>query len=146
MRLRGMKMSRKLLTNEEIETLEQNKYVKNVTNKTITYTDEFKRIFIAEYERGKFPREIFNEYGFDVDILGIERIKSAKKRWRNAYRKKGVIGLTDTRKANSGRPRIEELSLEEKYARLEAENNLLKAENELLKKLDLIERKMVQKK
>ena len=34
-----------------------------------------------------------------------------------------------------------DLSLEEKYERLEAQNKLLKAENELLKKLEMIERR-----
>ena len=37
-------MSKKLFTEEEIKILMKNKYVKNVTNKGITYTDEF-RIF-----------------------------------------------------------------------------------------------------
>ena len=44
--------------------------------KAITYTDEFKRNFIKEYEKGKFPREIFEEAGFDMEIVGIERVKS----------------------------------------------------------------------
>ena len=39
-------MSEKLFTEEEIIILKQNKYVKIVTSKGITYTDEFKRIFI----------------------------------------------------------------------------------------------------
>lgn len=45
----------------------------------------------------------------------------------------GVLGLRDTRIENAGRTLERELTLEEKYARLEAERNLLKAENELLK-------------
>lgn len=112
----------------------------NVTNKAITYTDEFKQIFITDNENGKLAREIFEEYGFDVDIIGIDRVRSSGKRWRANYRNNGVCGLTDTRRNNSGRPTSKELSLEEKYARLEAQNNLLKAENELLKKLDMMER------
>ncbi len=139
-------MSKKIFTEEQIETLAQNKYVKNVTNKAITYTDEFKKIFIAENQNGKFPREIFEECGFDVDIIGIDRVKASGKRWRAAYRNNGVFGLTDTRRTYSGRPTTKELSLEEKYARLQAENNLLKAENELLKKIDMIERMMIPKK
>ncbi|WBW94753.1 IS3 family transposase [Oceanirhabdus sp. W0125-5] len=131
-------MSKKIFTEEQIETLAQNKYVKNVTNKAITYTDEFKKIFIAENQNGKFPREIFEECGFDVDIIGIERVRSSGKRWRAAYRHNGVCGLADTRRNNSGKPTTKELSLEEKYARLQAQNNLLKAENELLKKLDMM--------
>lgn len=139
-------MSKKLFTKKEIEVLKQNNHVKNVSAKAITYTDEFKRIFITEYEKGKLPRDIFNEQGFDIEVIGLKRIKSSSKRWRNSYNKNGAIGLTDTRRSNAGRPRITELSLEEKFARLQAENNLLKAENELLKKLDMIERTMIKKK
>ncbi|MFA9399427.1 MAG: IS3 family transposase [Clostridiaceae bacterium] len=128
-------MSNKLFTNEEIKILSKNKYVKNVSMKGITYTDEFKNIFILENEKGKFPREIFEECGFNIDILGIKRIKASGSRWRSAYRKSGICGLTDTRKLNSGRPSEKELSTEEKYERLKAQNNLLKAENELLKKI-----------
>ncbi|MDF2615340.1 MAG: transposase-like protein [Clostridia bacterium] len=139
-------MSNKIFTKEEIEILSNNEYVKHVSGKGITYTDEFKRIFISENEKGKFPRVIFEECGFDIGILGIERVKSSGKRWRTAYREEGILGLQDTRKENSGRPREKELSIEEKYERLKAQNNLLKAENELLKKLDMLERRMIQKK
>ena len=95
---------------------------------------------------GKLPKEIFKEYGFDVDVLGTERIKSSGNRWRAAYRENGVCGLTDTRKLNSGRLSEKELSIEEKYERLKAQNNLLKAENELLKKIQYLERGLSKKK
>ena len=139
-------MSNKIFTEEEVKILSQNKYIKNVSARAITYTDEFKRIFISENEKGKLPRDIFETYGFDIDILGIERVKSSGKRWRSAYRNNGIEGLKDTRKDNAGRPREKELSLEEKYERLKAQNNLLKAENELLKKLDMMERRLRKKK
>lgn len=139
-------MSKKLFTNEEIELLLKNKYVKNVTSKGITYTDEFRKIFIYENNSGKLPRQIFEECGFDIDILGIQRVHSAGKRWRNSYKKDGVLGLSDTRNLNSGRPRTKDLSIEEKYTRLETKLKLLQAENELLKKLDMIERQVLKKK
>lgn len=138
-------MSTKIFTKEEIEILSSNKYVKRVSAKGITYTDEFKRIFISENEKGKFPRIIFEECGLSINILGKHRLESAAKRWRNAYRKAGILGLQDTRKESSGRPREKELSIEEKYERLKAQNNLLRAENELLKKLDMLERMMIKK-
>ena len=135
-------MSKKTFTESEIKKLSANPNVKSVSSKGITYTDEFKRLFVIENEKGKFPRQIFEENDFDVDIIGMNRIESAGKRWRAAYRENGIIGLKDTRKENSGRPRDKELTLEEKYARLEAANNLLKAENELLKKIDFAERRL----
>ena len=139
-------MSTKLFTKEEIELISENKYVKNVSERSITYTDEFRRIFIAEYEKGKFPRKIFEESGFVISILEIGRIESISKRWRTAYKKNGIHGLDDTRKGKAGRPRDKELSIEEKYERLKVQTTLLKAENELLKKLDLIERRVINRK
>jgi transposase len=139
-------MSNKIFTDKEIEMLSRNKFVKAVSDKGITYTDEFKRIFIAEYENGKTSREIFEENGLSIDILGLERILSSGKRWRAAYKKNGICGLQDTRKENSGRPSEKELSIEEKYIRLQAQVNLLKAENELLKKIDMLERGLRKKK
>jgi len=139
-------MSNKTFTEEEVKVLSQNKYVRAVSTKAITYSDEFKRIFIVENEKGKLPRDIFDEHGFDINILGIKRIESSGKRWRAAHRNNGMSGLRDTRKENTGRPREKDLSLEEKYKRLETQNNLLKAENELLKKLDMMERRSRKKK
>ncbi|MEK7015124.1 IS3 family transposase [Bacillus sp. FSL R9-9410] len=127
-------MTKKLFTEKEIQTLSKNPYVKSVSQKGITYTDEFKRVFIEENEKGKYPRDIFEECGFDIDVIGIQRVVSSGNRWRTAYKENGVFGLRDTRKEHSGRALERQLTLEEKYARLEAERNLLKAENELLKK------------
>jgi hypothetical protein len=139
-------MTKRLLTKKEQELLKQNPNVNAVSEKGITYTDEFKRHFIAQNEQGKLPRDIFEEAGLDVECIGLARIRSAGKRWRASYREAGVEGLQDTRKTNSGRPLERELTLEQKIERLEAKNRLLRAENELLKKLDLLERQMLKKK
>lgn len=139
-------MSKITFTQKEIDMLSENPYVKKVSAKGITYSDEFKRTFIVENEKGNLPREIFEQHGFDINILGMERAKSSAKRWRSAYRKDGVSGLTDSRMENSGRPNEKELSTEEKYERLKAQNNLLKAELELLKKIHFLERGMRRKK
>ncbi|MEI3044390.1 MAG: IS3 family transposase [Romboutsia timonensis] len=128
-------MSEKLFTEEEIIILKQNKYVKKVTSKGITYTDEFKRIFIDENSNGKLPRIIFEECGFNIDIIGMQRVKSSASRWRTAFKNGGAIKLTDTRKYNTGRPIEKDLSIEEKYKKLEAKMKLLQAENELPKKV-----------
>ena len=140
------RMTKIYFTKKQQEQLKGNPNVQAVSDKAITYTYNFKRHFIAEYENGKLPREIFEEAGLDVELIGLVRINSAQKRWCAAYRKLGVEGLQDTRKTNSGRSSERELTLEEKIARLEAKNRLLEAENELLKKLDLLERQMLKKK
>jgi transposase len=139
-------MSKKTFTEREIKKLLNNPFVKSVSSKGITYKDEFKRYFMAEYENGKLPIQIFEECGFDLEIIGERRVRSSTSRWCTAYRKEGITGLKDSRKENSGRPNERELSLEERYARLEAQNNLLKAENELLKKMELAERRLTGRK
>ncbi|WP_436449189.1 IS3 family transposase [Paenibacillus sp. BT-177] len=118
-----------------MEQLSNNLYVKSVTSKGITYTDEFKKLFISENKKGKLPRAIFEECGFEVHVIGLQRIRSSGKRWRASFRENGVLGLHDTRSQSSGKPLRRELTLEEKNARLEAQNALLRAENELLKKI-----------
>lgn len=111
-----------------------------------TYTDEFKRILIAEHSNGKSTRKIFEECAFDVDVLGMIRIKAAGKRWRKTFKKEGVLGLDDARKMNNGRSKMNNLSLREQNARLKAQVKLLKAENELLKKIEIAERGLRRKK
>lgn len=137
-----MTINRKLFTEAEIEILSKNKYVKNVSSKAITYTDEFKVLFIAERSTGKLPVNIFRDAGFDVNIIGRHRIWCASKRWRNNYTKNGQMGLRDSRKLNSGRPLKRELTVEEIIAKKDAEIAYWKAEAELLKKIELQERQV----
>ena len=135
-------MSNKKFTNEEINLLSMNKYVLRVNQNGITYSNEFKMHFIAEYSKGKTTRVIFEESGFDIDILGKDRIRSAGNRWRSAYKTNGVTGLEDTRRTKSGRPRKRELTKDDVIAKQNAEIEYLKAEIELLKKLELQERQV----
>jgi len=61
-----------------------------VREKSITYTDEFKRQFIVGNEKGRSPRGGFKQAGLDVEPIGHERVRCAAKRWRAAYREDGV--------------------------------------------------------
>lgn len=135
-------MSKKTFSNEEIKNLSKNKYVKKISDKAITYTNEFKIHFIAEYNNGKSPRVIFQEAGFDAEVIGLKRIDCSSSRWKKAYKENGVLGLDDTRRNNSGRPRERELTKDDIIAKQNAEIEYLKAEVELLKKLELQERQV----
>lgn len=135
-------MSKKTFTAKEVELLSKNKYVQNVSEKSITYSNEFKIHFIAESKKGKTSRLIFEEAGFDISIIGEKRCEVAGARWRKAFKDKGVLGLDDTRKHNSGAKLKRELSKDEIIARKDAEIEYLKAEVEMLKKLELCERQV----
>lgn len=125
------KMSKKLFTKEEIKQLQKNPYIKNVSEKAITYTKEFKELFLRELNKGKATTEIFRNAGFDTKLIGRKRMDD----FANRIKKYGV---EDTRKGNSGRPRKynkEELTLEEELEQMKHKNALLEQENEFLKKM-----------
>lgn len=138
-------MSKVLFSKMSILKLQKNKNVLNVSEKAITYTDEFKRLFIDEYMSGKLPRDIFMENSFDVEIIGMKRIEQSACRWKAMYKANGIVGLTDTRKGLSGRPLIRKLTPQEIIERQEAKIRLLESQVELLKKLDAKERLVIQK-
>lgn len=121
-------MSKKIFSEQDQLNLSTNKYVIRISDKAITYADEFKQVFIDQYLAGKPPREIFEANGFDVNIIGKQRVKQCAERWRKAYEKDGVIGLADSRKESSGRPLKRELTQDEVIARQEAKIKLLESQ------------------
>lgn len=130
-------------TDEQVKQLRNNPYVKNVSNKAITYEEGFKEYFIREYENGKNPSLIFKEAGFDTNVLGYRRIDSFSKRVRK--QNKRIEGFEDQRKYSSGRPRTKDLTPEEKIDRLEAQNRLLRQENDFLKRVRYLNRRSLSK-
>lgn len=136
-------MTKTLFTESDISILKKNKNVLRVSEKSITYTDEFKFYFIKEYMSGHLPREIFVASGFDIDIVGIKRVEMCASRWKAAYAKNGLIGLSDSRKGASGRPLERKLTPEEIIERQKARIKLLESQVDMLKKLDMEERWLV---
>lgn len=134
-------MSKKHFTLEEQEALKNNQYVENVSEKSITYTEKFKKIFFKEYQNGKGPSQIFREMGFDIEVLGRKRIKSTTTRVKNQSQR--IAGFGDTRKNNSGRPSTKDLTVEEQLDWLKHRNALLEQENKFLKKVEQLERKAI---
>lgn len=132
-------MSKITFSTKEIKTLQKNPNVQRVSERAITYTDAFKNRFMDEYLAGKLPRQIFIENGFDVDVIGMRRIETSAHRWKKAYEKNGLVGLTDSRKTKSGRPLNRELTQSEVIERQEARIKLLEG----LKKLEAAERRLL---
>ena len=131
-------MGKNYFTPDQVEQLKKNKYVKHVSEKTITYTEEFKEIFILEYKTGKLPSQILTEMGFDCKLLGYKRIDNIVQRTKKqALRPEG---FKDTRSTESGRHLERELSPEEQMERLKQENEILKAKVEFLSLLRKAER------
>lgn len=77
-------MSKQLFSPEQIKQLQKNPHVLKVSERTITYGYAFKSQFIDEYLAGKTPRQIFEEYGFDIELLSMKRAEQASSIWRKA--------------------------------------------------------------
>lgn len=130
-------------TDEQVKQLMMNPYVKKVSKKAITYTEEFKEIFLIKYNQGMAPSAILRELQFDVRALGESRIHNISKRIRKQASR--VAGFEDTRKGNSGRPATKELSNEEIIQRQKDEIEYLKQKVEFLSDLRRLEREAMWK-
>ena len=133
-------MGKNYFTPEQVEQLRKNKYVKHVSEKAITYTEEFKEVFTLEYNSGKLPSQILTEMGLDPKVLGYKRLDGIV-----ATAKKQSVrpeGFKDTRTDNSnmGRPRTKDLTQEELIERQKQEIEILKAKVEFLSLLRRAER------
>jgi len=131
-------MGKNYFTPEQVEELRKNKYVKHVSEKAITYTEEFKEKFMFEYNAGKTRSQILTEMGFDIKVLGVSRIKNISKSTRNQAKR--PEGFKDTRSTESGRPRTKDLTQEELIERQKQEIEILKAKVEFLSLLRRAER------
>lgn len=136
-------MSVKCFTDEQVEQLRKNPYVKKVSEKSIIFEDGFKELFIAEYKAGKGPTQIFREAGFDVSLIGKRRLDSFTERVKKQSER--LSGFEDQRKYTSGRPKTKDLTDEEKIERLELKLKTLKQENDFLKRVRYINRKQISK-
>jgi hypothetical protein len=135
-----------IFSKEEQKLLLKNKNVTKVTDKSITYSDEFKVNSIQSYAKGKFPAEIFREAGFNLNIIGNQNPRKCLNRWKKTYLAKGKDGLTGEKRGHGGRrPENLEMSLEERLNAAEAQVAYLEMENEFLKKLEELERRDVKK-
>lgn len=141
-------MSKNIYNELQIKELEKNPNVLSASERSISYSPEFKLKAVMNYKEGKIPSQIFIEQGFDLDMIGKEQPKRCLKRWRDSFERFGEEGfLTERRgKGSTGRPSSKELSVEEKLRKAEARIKFLEAENDFLKKLEELERQALKKK
>ena len=136
-------MGANYFSDEQVKELEKNPYVKKVSVKSITYSEEFKELFWTDLQKGMLPRNIFKKYGFDPSLLGPRRTKSFTYRVRKVATR--VEGFKDTRSTNSGRPFARVLTIEEELERLKQKCEILQQENDFLKRVRFINRKQISK-
>lgn len=136
-------MGKNYFTQEQVEILKKNKYVNNVSEKAIAYTENFKEVFNLEYNNGKLPSQILLEMGFDIKALGHSRISNISRKVRSQA--VSPTGFKDTRSGNSGRRVTKELSQKELIKRQQNQIEYLKQQVEFLSDLRRLEREAMSK-
>ena len=97
-------MSKKRYTDEQIKELKANKYVMNCTEKSIQFTDEFRKIAM-ELDGKEFPRAIFKKCWFPDYVVNSIIPKQSFERRRKSMKEKWEVWLIDNRWRNWWRPR-----------------------------------------
>ncbi len=131
-------MSKRIFNKEQINELLKNKNVAKCSEKSITYSKNFKKTAVKLYnEQGMTSNKIFRQAGLNPKIIGKGSPKDCLKRWRKIYQTKGFEGFTESRgkSKGEGRPKKKNITNENKIKKLEAEVAYLKAENDFLAKL-----------
>ena len=131
-------MGRGKLTAEEQAILRTNPNVKSVNDQCILYTNEFKKHFIEALTKGKRPKQIFVEAGFDLEILGDKRIERATARWKERHIRDTILASIDQEAANEALQAIDAIDdlkkAKEQLAKQEKTIQQQAAEIEALKK------------
>ena len=138
-------MSKRRLTTAQITELSQNKNVSKCSAKSITYSKAFKVLAVKKYyEEGYSSRMIFEEAGFDRQLIGLDVSDDCLNRWRKIYKAKGEQNLTiETRgkHSNGGRPKTRDVTDTDRIKRMKIEIAYLKEENDFLVKLRAAKKK-----
>lgn len=117
-------MRKIIYTESQIKELKANKYVKNCSEKYVTFTLECKIEVLKQLEKWIYFRDIFKKLWFQEYIYNKEIVKNTVKRWRK----------------NKSEWKIESKKWRPKKEKIDFDNMTLEQENEYLKaKLALYE-------
>lgn len=123
-------------TSEEVEKLRLNPYVLKCSEKSITYTCEFKQKALKQYYEGVGSKEIWRRAGFDISKWRRKYCSDTMRDWKEIVNKKGFEGLSESRgKEATGRPKTRGVTDADRIKRLELQVRYLEAENDFLAKL-----------
>jgi transposase-like protein len=127
-------MSKNLLSNVDIAKLHVSPYIITVSQRSLSFSAEFKRLAYEQILAGKTMRSIFVENGINPDIIGDKRIQNFRY-WVKRYAERDA-GFENLRTNNHRRPaKSRETTLENRVKDLEHELAYTRQEVEFLKKI-----------
>ncbi len=85
-------------TAEQIKELKKNKYVKDCTEKYITFTDEFKMKVLKWVDKWEYHRQIFYDCGFPDYIWATDLVPRIVGNWKYKMKTKWLEWIIWTKK------------------------------------------------
>ena len=124
-------------TKAEIEELKKNKYVEFVSKDKITFTKEFKILFISEFNKGKGNLQICSENGLNPLLVGKRRIKTCTRNWKKQAKNDPTLSKRNYHPIKKETDEKKKKRLQDiKY--IQKRVNQLEMENEFLKKVQAL--------
>ena len=117
---------------EEVKALDANPNVKKCSNKSITYSKDFKLRAVKAFHEGQSANAIFKLAGLNPTVIGKWKPRACLKLWKRIYKTSGEAGFARENRGRNGgrRPKDKQSAdveyLQTKIAYLEAENNFLR--------------------
>jgi len=127
---------RTIFSSEQIAQLRKNPCVWNVSERSISYTYEFKKRALNLYAQGIKPDEIWKQAGFDISIWKKDYCRYTLKDWKRLVKRGGLESLTKPSGVQADGGHRRSLSPEaDRVRRLELQVRYLEDENSFLAKL-----------
>jgi len=82
-------MEVKRFTGEGMDALRRNPFTYKVTQCQLSFTTEFKGLFLKHYNEGMTPRDILLSLGYDPDMLGDSRVNGIRMHIKKEFEKQG---------------------------------------------------------
>lgn len=123
-------------TNEQVEEMRTNPHTRSLNEKQIRFTLDFKEKFIKLLISGKSLRSIFQELGYDPDVIGHDRMCNISSRIQKEA--KSPNGLHEGNKKHFSKPsgpNYENMPPDQAMARMQHEILYMRQELEFIKKI-----------
>jgi len=124
-------------TQEQMESLAANPFTYKITVLRISYTLEFKNLFLAQYEKGEAIKDIFTELGYDTTILGNNRIYGFANRLLEQIETGGMLTeeATNSQQKKPVNTDYNTMPAQQSIAAMQREITYLRQQLEFLKKI-----------
>ena len=120
-----------VFTEEQVRELAENRYTYRVSSKSISFTPEFMRLLCRKRAEGLPNRKIFEECGYDPDLLGRYRMSNTVRKIKG----KSPEDFPDKPLPKSKMRDFDEVSAKRAMKQMQLEMKRMHQEIEFLKKI-----------